>query len=305
MAQPHGRHRSWCITVNNWTEADYKLSLLVPYRYIIIGRERGELGIPHLQIYLECKNPISLKSLKEYFPRGHLEVREGTQQQARQYCMKEHYHEYGNFVIQGKRNDLTIAMELLDEGLSVGEGLRSGRITTIGTLTAYEKLQKYHVIHRPRPRVFWIYGPGGSGKTAKAYSLCCSNVFKVDLFEKGWYEGYDQHRSIIIDDLDIDSDDKEIFKALLALFDRYPLRVNVKNSSVSIAAEVIVVTSQKPPWKIWAPMDGVTMERIEEYPTVTQIDNNVELRQIMRRITDIIYLSGENKKLNYPTFTKE
>lgn len=299
MALPRGRHRCFCVTVNNWTEKDYKLALLAPFRYIIIGRERSESNTPHLQIYLEMKNPISCQSLKnQWFPRGHIELREGTQQQARTYCMKEHYAEYGVFAIQGKRNDLTIAMELLESGISIREALKTGKMTTVGTLTAYEKLQKYHVIHRTRPRVFWIYGPGGSGKTDRAYSLCCSDVIKLDLFEKGWFESYDRHRSIIIDDLEFDTDDKLLFKTLLSILDKNPYRGNVKNSSVSIAAEIIVITSQLAPWEIWKNWGYVGD------PGPAMYDSHVELRQIMRRIEEVIHLTGE-KKLNYPTIKEE
>jgi len=299
MALPRGRHRSWCVTVNNWTQRDYELALLAPTRYIIIGRERSENNTPHLQIYLEMKNPISFNVLKrDFFPRGHLEIKEGTQKQARDYCKKEHYQEYGNFVIQGKRNDLSIAMELLNSGISIREALETGQMATLGTLTAYEKLQKYHVIHRTRPRVFWIYGPGGSGKTDKAYSLCGPDVFKVDLFEKGWFDGYDRHRSIIIDDLEIDQDDTFLFKTLLSVLDKNPFRGNVKNSSVSIAAEIIVITSQQPPWEIWKNYNYFGD------PGPAMYEGQVELRQIMRRITQVIHLTGESP-LRYPTITEE
>lgn len=299
MAPPRGRHRSWCITVNNWTQRDYELALLCPYRYIIIGRERSENNTPHLQIYLELKNPISFTSLKkDWFPRGHLEVKEGTQKQASEYCKKEHYCEYGKLVIQGKRNDLVIALELLNEGISIREALDTGKMTTMGTLTAYEKLQKYHVIHRTRPRVFWIYGPGGSGKTDKAYSLCCSDVIKLDLFEKGWFEGYDRHRSIIIDDLEVDTDDTLLFKTLLSVLDKNPYRGNVKNTSCPIAAEIIVITSQQAPWEIWKNWGFIGDPCPEMY------EGNVELRQIMRRITEVIHMKGHNK-LNYPKIIEQ
>lgn len=307
MAQRPGRSRCYCLTINNWTETDYKLALLAPTRYIIIGRERSENNTPHLQIYLEMKNPISFDALKEkYFPRAHIEPREGTQQQARKYCTKEHYHEYGNFVIQGKRNDLTIALELLDTGTSIRTALDTGLMHTLGTLTAYERLQKYYVIPRTRPRVFWIYGPGGSGKTDRAYQLVGHNdVFKVDLFTKGWYDGYDRHRAIILDDLEVDSADQELFRSLLALLDKNPLRLNVKNSSASLAADTIIITSQKAPWHIWNDSSDRMSLSFSNCASKAEIERSIELRQIMRRITEVIHLSGDNINLNYPIITEE
>lgn len=305
VGHPPTRHRAFCVTVNNWTEEDYSLALLAPYTYIIIGRERGDENlVPHLQIYLEVKNPISIKTLSsKYFPRAHIEPRFGTQKQARAYCTKEHYHEYGVLSQQGKRSDLLLAKQLLDDGISIRDALESEMITSLATLTAYEKLSKYYVVHRARPRVFWIYGPGGSGKTDKAYTLTGPNVYKCDLIEKGWFDGYDRHKGIIIDDLDISSDDKKTFNILLALLDKNPLKVGIKGSSTSIAAEVIVVTSQLAPWHIWYSVSDMSLVHSHS-PTREQIDRDVNLRQIMRRITEVIHLTG-TKKLNYPKITTE
>ena len=298
-ARPPGRHRCWCITINNWTENDYKLALLAPYRYIIIGRERSETNTPHLQIYLELKNPISFNSLRTHFPRGHMETREGSQTQARDYCKKEHYAEYGVFAVQGKRNDFTIAKKLLEDGVSIRDAIQDGSIMSTGTLTAYEKLQKYYVVHRTRPRVFWIYGPGGSGKTTKAYQLSGNDVYKVDLLKRGWFDGYDRHKAIIIDDLEVDTDDKDLFSLLLGLLDKNPYVVNVKNSSAGIAAEIIIITCQQAPWQIWKNYSFTGDPCPEMY------DGNVELRQIMRRITQVIHLTGEKLDRNYPDIITE
>lgn len=308
MAQRPGRSRCYCLTINNWTETDYKLALLAPTRYIIIGRERAdETNTPHLQIYLEMKNPISFDALQsKYFPRAYIAPREGTQQQARNYCTKEHFHEYGTFIIQGKRNDLTIALELLETNTSIRTALEKGLMQTLGTLTAYERLQKYYVVHRTRPTVIWIYGPGGSGKTDRAYSITgTDDVYKVDLFNKGWFDGYDRHRAIILDDLEIDPTDKESFGSLLALLDKNPLRVNVKNSSASIAVETIVITCQQAPWHIWNdPSDRMSLS-FSNCASKAEIERSVDLRQIMRRITQCIHLTGEDINLKYPDIITE
>lgn len=299
------RHRSFCVTINNWTQEDYSLALLAPYTYIIIGRERGDENfVPHLQIYLEIKSPTSIKTLSsKYFPRGHIEVARGTAKQASQYCKKEHFHEYGIISQQGKRSDLLLAKELLENGISIRQALESEMITSLQTLTAYEKLSKYYVVHRTRPRVFWIYGPGGSGKTDKAYSLAGPDVFKLDLIREGWIDGYDRHKSIIIDDLVITPDDKKLFGTLLSLLDKNPLKMNVKGSSASIAAETIIITSQKAPWHIWYSVEDMSLVHSHS-PTKEQIERDIDLRQIMRRLTEVIYLTG-NKNLNYPIITTE
>nr|UOF78499.1 rep protein [Cressdnaviricota sp.] len=302
---PPGRHRHWCITINNWSQEEYSQSLLAPYRYIIIGRERSENNTPHLQIYLELKSPMSFSSLKKkYFPRGHLELRRGSREQARDYCKKEHFFEYGEFTTnQGKRNDFKIALELLEQGISIRKGIESEMITTLGTLTSYERLQKYYSVHRTRPRVLWFYGPGGSGKTSTALSLTGDDVYIASLLTKGWMDGYDRHRAIIVDDLDTNSDDSELFNSLLSLLDRNPLRMNAKNTSVSITAELIIITSQKAPWHIWFSSEDMSLVHSSQ-PTREQIERDVQLQQIMRRIEEVRYFK-RNEELQYPKITEQ
>lgn len=303
QAHQPSRERNWIITINNWTEKDYTLALLSPYRYIIIGRERGENNTPHLQIYLELINGMSMHVLKrKFFPRAHLERRMGTARQAREYCTKEHSQEYGLMSDQGKRTDLLLAKDLLDKGISIREALESEMITSISTLTAYEKLQKYYTVYRARPRVIWIYGPAGSGKTDKAYSLCGPDVFKSDLIMEGWFDGYDRHKSVIIDDLEITADNKKAFGLLLSVLDKNPQKVNVKGSSASFVAETIVITCQKPPWGIWYSSQDMSLP-FSKKPSREEIERDVDLRQIMRRITSIIHLTNTDN-VKYPEVTE-
>jgi len=80
----------------------------------------------------------------------------------------------------------------------------------------------------------WYYGAGGSGKTASAFHYTRNyRTYKCDLINKGWFDGYDNHEAVIIDDFNPDPNDKELFKLLLSLLDKYPLRVNVKGASVN------------------------------------------------------------------------
>lgn len=300
-----GRTRNWVLTVNNWTEKDYSLALLSPYRYIIIGRERGENNVPHLQVYLELINAMEFDVLKrKYFPRAHIEERRGTAIQARTYCTKEHYSEYGILSSQGKRSDLTVAKDLLDKGISIREALESEMITSIAALSAYEKLQKYYTVHRPRPRVVWIYGSAGSGKTDKAYNIAGSDVYKCDLIKEGWFDGYDRHRSIIIDDLEVDRDDKKVLCLLLSILDKNPQKLNVKGSSASIAAEVIIITCQKAPWHIWYSVHDQMSLPFKQTASKEEIERDVDLKQIMRRITEIIHLKDSNN-IKYPEVSEE
>ena len=83
--------RRFCLTLNNWTEKEY--SLIHDYMntkdFWIIGKEIGESGTPHLQIYFESKAPIKFKTIKNVCNRVHVEKAKGNRRQNYNYCSKD------------------------------------------------------------------------------------------------------------------------------------------------------------------------------------------------------------------------
>ncbi len=59
-------------------------------RYVIAGKEKGEGGFEHYQIYMELLKALSIRQMKERFsPTAHFEGCAGTQAQNQAYCRKE------------------------------------------------------------------------------------------------------------------------------------------------------------------------------------------------------------------------
>lgn len=85
--------RHVCFTLNNYTEEEYKQLIEMECKYLVIGKEVGEEGTPHLQGYIEFKTPKRFSTLKNINQRIHWEERRGTAKQASEYCKKE-----GNFI---------------------------------------------------------------------------------------------------------------------------------------------------------------------------------------------------------------
>lgn len=84
------RGRKWCFTVNNFTENELtQITNDFKHDKIIIGKEVGEEGTPHLQGYVEFKNAISFNSLKKILKRAHIEKAKGTTEDNIRYCSKE------------------------------------------------------------------------------------------------------------------------------------------------------------------------------------------------------------------------
>ncbi len=87
------RSRKWCFTLNNYTDEEYtsitnycKKSKLT----YCIGKELGkDKKTPHLQGYIEYKNPVSFNTLKKLLPKAHIEKARGTKAQNFDYCSKD------------------------------------------------------------------------------------------------------------------------------------------------------------------------------------------------------------------------
>lgn len=90
--KPLSRSRKWCITLNNYTEEEYNYTKNTAntkgWKYII-GKEVGEQGTPHLQIYIESKNAVSFACLKSINNRFHIEKAKGNVRDNYVYCSKE------------------------------------------------------------------------------------------------------------------------------------------------------------------------------------------------------------------------
>lgn len=119
------RSQRWCFTLNNPTEPE-KVALAQAgienasqkITYLIVGRETGESGTPHLQGFVIFDGAISLATVKVRLgsDRYHLEAARAKSQTARDYCKKEgDFDEYGSFPgNQGKRNDIDEFSKWLD-----------------------------------------------------------------------------------------------------------------------------------------------------------------------------------------------
>ena len=107
------------------------------------------------------------------------------------------------------------------------------------------------------------------------------HVYKCDLLDVGWMQGYNGQESVILDDFNPDASDDKLFKTLLQMFDRYPLQMNKKGGSVWFRPTHIFVTSNRAPWDIYSTLNPVHGGRT---PGPKWFNECYKLRQLMRRI---------------------
>lgn len=266
------RSRRYTFTLNNYTdksEADLK-DLYESERatYIIYGKEVApSTGTPHLQGYIHLRNPMSMSSLQKKIPGIHLEISKGTVKQNKEYAEKDgNVTTFGEPPNQGARSDISDIKAMIKEGKRIDEVVYEAN--SYQAMRAAETLFKYaKPPERKVPEVIWYWGPTGIGKTRLAIEKAGADYW-ISNKDLKWWDGYTGQKVIILDDF---RGDYCTLHYLLRLLDRYPVRVETKGSSLWLAAEKIIITSDRPPEQCY----GAEQGRID---------------QLLRRITRTIKL---------------
>lgn len=264
------RHRSWVFTWNNWTPENLEAikKSEKQFKYCVCGDEVGEQGTPHLQGYFELKSAKTLSACRKLLPGcGYLWPAKADGACNKSYCEKGEkvLYEVGTPNQQGARNDLVRLSNHVKDGNTIREMIEDGSVVNCQQLNVAEKLMKYMEPARDRdcpPKIIWRYGPAGCGKTRWVYEEY-DDVF-VPTSSK-WWEGYDGHKTVLIDDI---RDDWCTWSEFLKLTDRYAMRVESKGSSRQLQASTIVITSPIAPRDAWP---EVFEERKQLYRRITEL----------------------------------
>lgn len=236
--------RNLCFTINNYTVSDFdnceKLRNLCDF--MVIGFEIGDSGTPHIQGYAELTKRTKFNTISKVISRAHIEARKGTQKQATDYCKKDgNWLTWGEPAKQGARGDLhRVKVLALDEGM---RGV-SAQVDNLQAIRVAEKFLTYNEPSRDwKPTVIWIWGPTGTGKSRVARNLCGDDVYTKNTGTK-WWDGYDGHEYVIVDDF---RDSWWSITYMLALLDRYEFQVEIKGGQRQMRAKQIIITSAFPP----------------------------------------------------------
>ena len=245
-------------TVNNYSTDEYqKLISRDEFKYLVVGKEVGESGTPHLQGYAVLFKRSRANKVQEILGgRAFMEKRKGTHDQAVAYCKKDgDFVEKGEFN-PGKRTDLSVAVETLKEhGIkAVAENhpeqfvkySRGFRDLALALGESYDHTQT---------RGIWIHGPPGSGKSHAARG------FSSDLYLKAqnkWFDGYNGERVILLDDLDTN-----VLGHYLKIWaDKYSCTGETKGGTVHLRHTLFIITSNYCPDHFW-PDDSMMVQAIE------------------------------------------
>lgn len=243
--------RFYCFTLNNPTQEEMKKIEAIKaddlIRYLIYGEEIGESKTPHLQGYIElhrqCRMPQVKKLLSD---RVHLEKRKGTRSQAIDYCKKDgKFHEVGQISLRpGQRNDLAAIVKRARTAKTFTE-LCEEHPASIRFPRSYQLIRKEELEHNaPKWRDLKVYvyvGPTGTGKTKKAMDH--PDVYKLDMANQLWFDGYEGQSRLVIDDFY----GWIKYGTLLNLLDGYKMRLELKGSFTYAHYTEVIITSNKEP----------------------------------------------------------
>lgn len=255
------RSRAWCITLQNETDPqlfiDFVTSKWPNVTYAVAGAEVApETKRNHLQCYVYLPNCVTFTSVRRTLQSkfsAHVEKAHGSPAQNRTYCIKDNtYSEYGTLPKQGKRKDIEVVRDWLQNPVPLPTVLEQA--PSLQALQVYMRLRSQFVPLRRdwTMEVHYHYGPSGTGKSKLAWTNW-PNAYAKESSHK-WFDGYDPltHETVIIDDLRPESFP---FPYLLRLLDRYPMQVETKFGTVPFLAKRVVITSILKPEDIVPPSE--------------------------------------------------
>lgn len=266
-----------------------------PFKGFAYQRESAPgTGTLHWQAYFEFTSTIRMGRVKELIgdPAAHLERRKGTRDEAIKYCSKTESRASEPIIMgsclpraggQGERTDIKKMATIVRD--DPGRGGMEKLIAENPELyikynRGFEKLQAK--CFKPRPwrtlQVIVLTGAAGCGKTRWAHENF-PDLYRVMKPNRGgtlWFDGYDHHKAILIDDFR----GWLPFSTMLHICDGYPYQVQIKGGTTWGDWDTVIITSNEIVEKWWS------ME-----PT--------KLAPMLRRIT----LMFENNVQTYPSVT--
>lgn len=262
----------WMLTVPH---ADFTPYLPPGVRYCTGQLERGgESGYLHWQLCLALSKKGSLATIKRLYGTScHAELTRSDA--AREYVHKVDTRVEGTQFELGK---LPYRKDVATDWDEVRSSAIAGRYSPIPSdvfVRCYNALRRISADHlqplgmERTIHVFW--GRTGTGKSRRAWGEAGLDAFPKDPMSKFW-DGYNGHEHVVIDEFRGGISISHI----LRWFDRYPVVVEIKGSSVVLRATTIWVTSNLDP-RLW-------------YPDVDQETVQALLRRL--NITEFHYLLG-------------
>lgn len=309
----------WIFTVNN--PEDHGVSPDEPrawfeqsgaIAYVVYAYERGRSGTPHIQGYLRLKKAQRRSWVSTRLCRfARWEIARGSCSHNQDYVYKRgaHANDYKDFIRnpielgvppkQGKRNDLSTALELVRHGATDRQLFEDVPGAAVRYLRSF---QQYRLLCQP-PRDFKtfvhvMYGSTGTGKSARA-RIIYGDAYYIAFSPTGlWWDGY-EGGDVVIDDYKGGIP----LHVLLRLLDQYKMSVSVRGALVNFAPPRIVITSSKHPrdWYDWQKLDEDPNQLLRRIDLLENITTDGAIRD--QRLKDLKKEATEHPLILYTRYS--
>lgn len=275
MSTVRRQGRYWILTIprDAWTPPS-TINSLSDVAYVRGQLERGgSTGYFHWQLLVTFTKKVSLRVVKRVFgSTAHAEL--SRSEAADQYVWKDDTavpdtrFELGTKPIQrNSKPDWERVWEFAKSGdfMSIPAGIRVQSYRTLRAICSD--------FAQPAPMVrtcsvFW--GPSATGKSRRAWDEAGLDAYSKDPRTKFW-DGYTGQENVVIDEFRGNIDIAHI----LRWTDRYPVRVEIKGSSIPLSAKRIFFTSNLDP-RAWYPgLDADTLEALMRRLEITHFNRTL------------------------------
>ena len=262
--------KTWVFTVNNWNDKDIDWVNGLECNRIVVSKEVGAEGTPHLQGAVTFKRNYSLMQLKVLHNKAHWEIARAITDF--NYCKK-----FGGEVVrdesfgkQGRRTDIEDVREMLEAGESMSQISKKAKsMHSLSFAKQWLQINEQHLPLGTRITVHWYYGCSGVGKTKRVLDQC--EPFIPLSFK--WWDGYDGQKAVLLDDLRPDWCKPAELLRLLDPY-RFQYRVEIKGSSKPLLATDIYITCPWHPDDFWK-------------------DSPEDPNQLLRRIDELLHIRSD------------
>lgn len=263
----------WLLTIPH---ADFLPYLPNSICYIKGQLERGnDTGYLHWQVLAVYKRKVRLRGVKDTFG-STVHAEPSKSDAANEYVWKEDTRIANTQFELGK---LPFNRAKSEDWEAIADAAKSGQLETVPGdvfVRYYGNLKRIAVDHcKPVAieRTITVYwGPTGTGKSHRAWTEAGIDAFPKDPRTKFW-DGYRDHENVVIDEFRGAID----ISHLLRWFDKYPVIIEVKCSSMVLKAKNIWVTSNLHP-NDWYPMlDDATRAALIRRLNIVEINRREDL----------------------------
>ncbi len=299
--------RGWVFTINNYVDAQCGfLKGWEQPKYLVVGKEVGTSGTPHLQGYVYFKDAVSASALQQHltghgmWPGAWHQPARGGPEANKAYCSKEHLLvEKGEPPSKGPGHAIGTPLDRYVSAVKNGDSLHSlweSHTNVMIRNNAGATAMRNHYMDRrlkPEPKIFVLWGKTGTGKSKWARDSFGSDADTVYWVSPGygrlWWGGYDGQETTVFDDFTPDQLPMHHFKLLT---DRYSYRVEGKGTQMPFVSKYIVFTSNVDPKRWYRSWD------LEE-------SQDLHWKAVQRRLEGSdVYFDGKQQHLLYKIVPK-